>query len=343
MTNVTFDPSSAIARSLVCRLSTAAHVGLVRRRFKGMNNLILAFLLVAVASSTVRADTTQPATGLTQSVQSPVVAPSTTGLAQNARDAFALGYCLEYMRLHAGGFVASVTELKRVNDDNLAGDMVSSLITSGEALRRLEGDTLGRSATLIQKLGASQKAHDWAELNAAQLAHPIAIPPKRTDTPSKELTDHLAAIIDDTSRIQKELLDQIPTLTTSIQVSDGNEAVWSTDLGSYTAELSLWNGDTTFLKGLQASAKRLADGEPADVPADVDKALRSIVPSSPTLPTLQKGSGNLSALLPSHINEGTVAALRAAPGDLLDRYEAKDLSAALEDEHYSVVLTGGGQ
>jgi len=249
------------------------------------------------------------------------------------RDAFALGYCMEYSRLKALEFTTSVRELSRVTDDGLGGAMVASLVKRGEELRRLESDALGRSAQLLHSLNGSQRVEDWMRQNAAALAQPFKITPKRTDTEDQVNTAHLTAIIDDTGRVQKELQAQLSTIDVSVQVSDGPAPVWSEAVGSYVARIDVWTADEANIKSLQQNAQVLVAGEPPNAPQDADQVLRSIQPDTPQLPALQPGAGNLAALLPTRAEHTTSDALHKAPGALLDIFDANDVVKALAAPH----------
>jgi hypothetical protein len=271
---------------------------------------------------------TSPQVAHAQNASSSTVAGGTTTPVE--RDAFTLGYCLGYSRIKAYNFLDSVKSLQDATSDASGGAMVSNLIDQGEATRRLEAETFRRAAALIHALNGPAKSEQWAKDNAAALIHPFAIPPKRGDTPASRLTDHLTAIIDDTSTVQKGLVDMLANLEPALQATDGVSASWSVDAGSFTAKVSFWDGSPDSESSLESDARQLVEAEPAGTPAAVDKALRAIIPPPPSQVTIGTGTGNLANLLPSHANQVAAMGLQAEPGALLNAYGASDTAEALD-------------
>jgi hypothetical protein len=267
--------------------------------------------------------------------------PTPPAASQIDSDSFALGFSLEFTHQRALGFVASVHQLSKVSDNDLAADVVRDLINRGEANRRLEADALGRSAQMIHRLNGSAKVQQWAEQNAAALIKPFEIKSTRTSTEESLLTDHLTAIIDDTSRVQKELLDNLSPLIMSVKIANGESAIWTCHLGSFAADAYMSAGTAADTKLLQAAAKELVSTEPAATalspqsPAvpEADKIIQPILPTPADVPALNSGSGNLSSLLPSKELQAAATAIRAAPAQLFQLYDAVETVKALDTTH----------
>jgi hypothetical protein len=288
----------------------------INRRTVGRWSLAIAILPLLAASSHAALST-------------PAKSAASIATADDKRNAFALGYVLENSHQSAFEFIDAVKKLRDVNDDAQAGSMVDSLTVRGEAVRRQEYDSFRRATDLLKKLHAATASISWAEHTATGLAHPIEKGPRGVE--SEELvTEHLSAIIDETGRVQKEMLGALVHVLPGVRSRYGASAVWAFDAGTFDAKVKHWSGDVADIPLLRKEAAHLVSKEPAGTPADVDGALRAILPGD-SLPTLQKGRGNLSALLPeSSIHEAAVA-LRAVPDILSANYNAVDLVKQTDD------------
>ena len=298
------------SRSSVRRtISTAAH-DFSRGALAG------AFLLLACAAIT-HADT--PA---------PVSSTPTRAASVDEVNAFALGYALEYSHLQAFAFVDEVKSLRNVDDDTKAGAMVQDLAAKGEVLRSLESDTYRRGAELTQTLQGPRNASRWLEKTAAALRKPADKAPR--GIVSDELAvEHVSAILDETGRVQKEMLENVVLLEPALEARSP-EARWAFDAGTYDAKIHLWNGFSADLPMLNKEATHLTKTAPVSTPVAITAGLR-LVAGDGTLPSLEKGKGNLASLLPGG-DENIAKNLHGLFNTLNDQYNAYDLVAALDAE-----------
>ena len=265
---------------------------------------------------------------------SAIADPSTPS--QQAVDAFALGYGLEYSHLRAFAFLDDVKQLRDVSDETAGDKMVASLTVQGEGIRKLEADAFGRASVILTRLDVSGKASRWADKSVAGLGRSVDPAPKGII--SNELVqEHLANIIDETGRMQNEMLEMLAYAVPELRKKQGDAVLWAFNAGNYDAKVALWNGDIADIPMLRRDARHIIDKEPADTPADLDKALRDVLPPN-DMPSLQKDSGNLSSLLPGGSVGPAGIALHNLPGVLTTRYAAVDLAKQFDDESKELKL-----
>lgn len=303
-------------------------------------------LLYALAAPVKAADGSQIPTASSHAVSGESTSVPPTAAQKNA---FALGYCLQYSTLHATDFIASVRQLGLVDNDKAAGAMVQDLIQRGEAVRALQSAAFEKAASLIQTLQGPVKLREWTQKNSQNLKRPVSIsrssqkvnntswrPMKPSDMEEEEVTAHLMSIIDETGRVQKELAQMLAKGIKATEFADGADAVFSINLGVYTARLGAWGGSSAQARVLQSDARRMADAQPAGTPPDVDRLLRTAASDKQGVPTPKQGAGNLSSLLPDRLAPHITANLRATPVALLNLYQAaeidKELSKAIPAE-----------
>ena len=256
--------------------------------------------------------------------------PVVLGMDDN-HNAFALGYVLEYSHLQAFRFIDDVKLLRDINDDGKAGAMVQDLNVRGEQLRKLEADTLRRAANCLDKLHGPQTSIDWATKTADSLGKPADKAPQGII--SDELAvEKLTAIIDETGRVQKELLDNVAEID-PVLGARSLEALWAFNAGTYDAKLHLWNGDPADMPQLRKEANHLVANEPPSVPVGIGSALKVVAGTETGLPSLQKGTGNLSTLLPSHGDAGAGPTVNFLANALTANYDASALVRELDGEH----------
>lgn len=289
----------------------------------GLTRLVI-ILAFSAFSTPAHADPTPAAA----QVPSTAAAPSANAPTPEEVEAFALGYALEYSHQRSFVFLDDVKQLRDINDDQRAGEMVDSLTTQGETVRRLEADALGRASKLMTALRLTPKAVNWADKTVVRLNKSIDPSPKGIS--SEELvTEHLSAIIDETGSVQTDMIQMLGYTLPDLRDKQGSSVVWAFDAGTYDAKVSLWTGDVADIPMLRSDAQHIVDKEPAATAADLDSALRAVLPPTGPLPSLQKGSGNLSALLPGTTIGPAGVALRALPAVLTTHYQATDLAKEL--------------
>jgi len=265
--------------------------------------------------------------GLSTTAHADTPAPTRTASVDEV-NAFALGYALEYSRLQAYQFIDEVKILRDIDDDVKAGAMVQDLAAKGEVLRSLEADTYRRGSELSQSLQGPRNASKWMDKTAAALRKPADKAPR--GIVSDELAvEHLSAIIDETGRVQKEMLENVVLLEPALEARSP-EARWAFDAGTYDAKIHQWNGFAADLPMLNKEATHLTKTAPASIPVAITAGLR-LVAGDGSLPSLQKGKGNLATLLPGG-NENIAMNLHSLFNTLNDQYNAYDLIAALDAE-----------
>jgi len=261
-------------------------------------------------------------------VHADTTAPTTRTASVDEVNAFALGYALEFSHMQAYQFIDEVKTLRDVDDDVKAGAMVHDLAAKGEVLRSLEADTFRRGSELTQSLQGPHGSVKWMDKTSAALRKPADKAPR--GIVSDELAvEHLSAIIDETGRVQKEMLDNVAAIEPALEARSP-EARWAFDAGTYDAKIHLWNGFVADLPMLNKEATHLTRTAPASTPVAVTAGLR-LVAGDGSLPSLQKGKGNLATLLPSG-NENIALNLHGLFNTLNDEYNAFDLVAALDAE-----------
>lgn len=202
--------------------------------------------------------------------------------------AFALAYTLRSCDLRAVAFTQSVKRLKLVEDDQAAGAEVVHLSAEAPKLRHTQAVAYDQVARLLTKMGAPGTLQAWAAQTSAALAAPLAYSDEAQSLAKTEPgTALVLAELDELQAVRTTANAKQPALAAWLKLTGGPLAVWTADVGGYTADLhmaAISPGQGALPLG---TARRLLQHAPPGAPAATREDLAGLVP---------RGGGNLQSL-----------------------------------------------
>lgn len=202
--------------------------------------------------------------------------------------AFALGYTLRTSELQDITFTEYVKRLKAEEDDMAAGTEVAHLSREAPKLRHAQSVAYGQVARLLVKMGGPPSLVDWANGSAAALAAPLVYS-KEAQSLSKTEPDTalVLATLDEVTATKAEANAKQPSLSVWLKLNGGALAVWTAEVGSYTADIHFATTEGSPVPLSIGTARRLLQKSPTDSPAATREELAALIPH---------GGGNLQNL-----------------------------------------------
>ena len=219
-------------------------------------------------------------------------------LASQAKDApvvptdqsrvFALGYTLRACDLRAQDYVEAIQSLKVIGDEGAAKAEAIRRSRETAKLRSTQAVAYTQAARLMSRMGAPTAVREWAEQTADRFTGPLPY-----DHEAQEMTKtepdaaRVLAELNELQEIRVSSDDQQPARAVWLKLTGGTVAIWTADLGSFTADLhraAVMPGPSRLIG---RAALRLLLKAPQDTPSGARGALSELVPT---------GGGNLQDL-----------------------------------------------
>jgi len=216
--------------------------------------------------------------------------------------AFALGYTLRACDLRAIAFTRSVKGLKDV-DDAQEGAEVARLGREATALRHTQAISYGQISGLLTKMGAPAPLRAWASKAAAGLAGPLPYGEEARALATRE-PDSAAvmAALDEVSGLKTGADARLPMLAAWLSTADGPLSVWTTEVGTYAADLRAAASAPGSGAPPAPSARRLLRTAPPGAPAATRADLAALIPRGGNL-------GDLATVSPLAVSPETLSSL----------------------------------
>lgn len=235
---------------------------------------------------------------------------------------FTLAYTLRNCDLNAERFVHSVKALQDVDDEKTAGVEVTRLSHQATALRHRQAIAYTQLANLLAQMAAPKSLCQWATKTAVTLQAPLAY--SGDASALAKIEPDTAVVLAEINEIQAMKITadaQQPSLDAWLKLTGGSLALWTSQVGSYAADLHAATQAAAFLSPPYGLARQLLQSAPADAPSEVRGDLSELVP---------RGGGNLQNLVNVAPTAFSTAKMTRISDKILDYYSARKLSEILD-------------
>jgi len=235
---------------------------------------------------------------------------------------FTLAYTLRNCDLNAERFVHSVKALKDVEDDKTAGVEVARLSHQAADLRHRQATAYAQVAQLLKQMAAPAPLSQWASKTAESLESPLAYSSDAAALKKTEPdTATVLAEIDEIRALKTVADGQQPSLDAWLKLTGGSLALWTSQVGSYTADLHAATQTAAYLSPPYGLARLLLQSAPAEAPSEVRGDISELVP---------RGGGNLQDLITVAPTAFSTEKMTRISDKLLEYYRARKLSEILD-------------
>jgi hypothetical protein len=201
---------------------------------------------------------------------------------------FALGYTLRACDLRAQDYVEAVQALKTLGDGDAATAETVRRSRETPKLRRTQAVAYAQAARLLSRMGAPPAVQTWAAQTAARLDAGLVYDREARDMAKKEPDAGLVlAELNELQEIRVSSDAEQPALAVWLKLTGGGAAIWTADVGSFTADLHRAAAMPGPSRLLGRAALHLLLKAPRETPSGVRGELSELVPS---------GGGNLKNL-----------------------------------------------
>lgn len=216
-----------------------------------------------------------------QAKDAPVVPP------EQSR-AFALGYTLRSCDLRAQDYVEAVQALKTVGDTDAANAETARRSRETSKLRRTQAVAYAQATRLLGRMGAPPAVQTWAAQTATRLDAALVYDREARDMARTDAdAGRVLAELNELQEVRGLSDAQKPALAVWLKVGSGTVAIWTADVGSFTADLHRAAATPGPSRLLGKAALHLLLKAPPETPSGARSALSELVPT---------GGGNLRNL-----------------------------------------------